>query len=224
MKKGNITGGLILILVGAWFLAVQFVPQLEAWAKGQWSLSIIGVAVIFLLASVLSNTPGLSIPAFIIGGIGGLLYYQNVTGAWDTWAYAWTLIPGFVGLGLLFFSLQTRDKGTSKAGVILLFISMIMFAFFGSFLGARNEIIQFWPIILVIAGLWSMANALFGNRSTPKVTVNQSFSESVAEAKEDFAASAQEAVDDFKETFEEAVDEMKTEFKDSFTDTKQDLK
>ena len=212
MKKGNITGGLILILVGAWFLAVQFVPQLEAWAKGQWSLSIIGVAVIFLLASVLTNASGLSIPAFIIGGIGGLLYYQNITGAWDTWAYAWTLIPGFVGLGLLFFSLQTRDKGSAKAGFILLFISMIMFAIFGSFLGAPKEIIQYWPVILVIAGIWSMGNALFGNRNTPKVTVNKSFGESVSEAKADFAASV-----------EEAVDELKTELKDSFNDTKQDL-
>ena len=101
MKKGNITGGLILILIGAWFLAVQFVPQLKAWAQGEWSLYVIGVGIIFLLASVTTNVPGLSVPAFIIGGIGGLLYYQNVTGQWHTWAYAWTLIPGIVGLGLL---------------------------------------------------------------------------------------------------------------------------
>ncbi len=183
MKKGNITGGLILILLGAWFLAVQFVPTLEAWAHGQWALSVIGVGVIFLLASVLTNTPGLSIPAFIVGGIGGLLYYQNVTGRWDTWAYAWTLIPGFVGLGLLFFSLQTRQKDTSKAGFILVFLSMIFFAVFGSFLGAPKEIIQYWPLILVIAGLWSMSKALFGNRDerqavkAPKINVTVDISD-----------------------------------------------
>ena len=221
MKKGNITGGLILILLGAWFLAVQFIPTLEAWAHGQWALSVIGVGVIFLLASVLTNTPGLSIPAFIVGGIGGLLYYQNVTGHWNTWAYAWTLIPGFVGLGLLFFSLQTRDKDTRKAGFIMVFLSMIMFAIFGSFLGAPKEIIQYWPVLLVIAGISSMSNAIFGNRK-PKVTVNQSFGESVAEAKAEFSASAEEAVDEFKETFKEAVDEMKTELQESFNEAKQD--
>ena len=80
MKKGNITGGLILILLGAWFLAIQFVPQLAAWAEGSWALSIIGIGAIFLFVSILNNIPGLSIPAFIIGGIGGLLYYQNATG------------------------------------------------------------------------------------------------------------------------------------------------
>ncbi len=176
MKKGNITGGLILILIGAWFLAVQFVPQLEAWAHGKWSLYVIGVGVVFLLASVLTNVPGLSVPAFIIGGIGGLLYYQNVTGDFGSWAYAWTLILGFIGLGILFMSLQTRDKGLAKSGFILIFMSMIFFAVFGSFLGAPKEIIQYWPVLLVVAGVWSMSNALFGNREqkaikAPKVKV-----------------------------------------------------
>lgn len=177
MKKGNITGGLILVLIGAWFLAVQFVPQLQAWAEGQWSLSIIGIGIIFLLVSVLTEAHGFSIPAFIVGGIGGLLYYQNVTGDWDSWAYAWTLILGFIGLGLLFFSLQTRDAGTRRAGFIMVFLSMIFFAIFGSFLGAPKQIIQYWPILLVLAGLWSMSNALVGNRKSkrsvnaPKVNV-----------------------------------------------------
>ena len=164
MKKGNITGGLILILLGAWFLAVQFVPQLKIWAEGSWALSIIGVAAIFLLASILTNVPGLSIPAFIIGGIGGLLYYQNVTGDWGSWAYAWTLIPGFVGLGLLFFSIQTRDKGTLKAGFILLFISSALFFIFGSFLGVPKQIIRYWPIMLIFTGSWSMLRSVFGSK------------------------------------------------------------
>ena len=160
MKKGNITGGLILILLGVWFLAVQFIPQLRIWAKGNWSLSIIGIGAIFLLVSILNNVPGLSIPAFIIGGIGGLLYYQNATGDWNSWAYAWSLIPGFVGLGLLFFSLQTKDKGTSTAGFILLYISAILFFIFGSFFGASKQIIQFWPLLLILTGVWSMSRSL----------------------------------------------------------------
>ena len=170
MKKGNITGGLILILIGAWFLAVQFVPELKKWAEGNWALTIIGVAAIFLVVSILNNIPGLSIPAFIIGGIGGLLYYQNVTGDWDSWAYAWTLIPGFVGLGLLFYSIQTRDKGTMNAGFLLLFITSILFFVFGSFLGAPKQVIQFWPVLLILTGLWSMFRSLFGKKKKKKIT------------------------------------------------------
>lgn len=164
MKKGNLTGGLILILLGVWFLAVQFVEPLKEWAGGNWTLGIIGVAVIFLLVSLLNNIPGLSIPAFIIGGIGGLLYYQNVTGNWNSWAYAWTFILGFVGLGLLFFSLQTRQKDTARAGLILLTLNAIFFFVFGSFLGAPKEIIRYWPTLLIFIGLWSMLRSLFGGR------------------------------------------------------------
>ncbi len=169
MKKGNITGGLILILLGAWFLAIQFVPQMKAWAEGSWALSIIGIAAIFLVVSILNNIPGLSIPAFIIGGIGGLLYYQSVTGDWESWAYAWTFIPGFVGLGLLFFSLQTRDKGTMQAGFILLFISSVLFFVFGSFLGASEQLIQYWPLLLILAGAWSMLRSLFAKKEVKSV-------------------------------------------------------
>ena len=169
MKKGNITGGLILILLGAWFLAIQFVPQMKAWAEGSWALSIIGIAAIFLVVSILNNIPGLSIPAFIIGGIVGLLYYQSVTGDWESWAYAWTFIPGFVGLGLLFFSLQARDKGTMQAGFILLFISSVLFFVFGSFLGASEQLIQYWPLLLILAGAWSMLRSFFGKKKAKSV-------------------------------------------------------
>jgi len=173
MKKGNITGGLILILLGAWFLAVQFVPQLKDWGADSWPLTIIGIGAIFLLVSILNNVPGLSIPAFIVGGIGGLLYYQNVTGDWGSWAYAWSLIPGFVGLGLLFFSIQTKDKGTLNAGFILLYISSILFFIFGSFLGGPKQITQFWPLLLIVVGIWSMTRSLFGNKKKKVIEAAQ---------------------------------------------------
>ena len=173
MKKGNITGGLILILLGMWFLAVEFVPQLKAWADGQWALLIIGIGVIFLVVSILNNVPALSIPAFIIGGIGGLLYYQNVTGDWASWAYAWTLIPGFVGLGLLFYSLQASDKGTRSAGFILLLISSILFAIFGSLLGASQEITKYWPLLLIIVGGRTMFRALAGGKKEEAIEAPQ---------------------------------------------------
>jgi hypothetical protein len=193
MKRGNITGGLILILLGAWFLAVQFIPGLSVWADGSWPLWIIGLGAVFLLVSVLNgNLRGLSIPAFIIGGIGGLLYYQNATGDWASWAYVWTFIPGFVGLGLMFFSLQSRQTGAFKSGATLLFLSAMFFFIFGSFLGAPKTIVRYWPLLLVVAGLWSLGRALFaGSRtvSRPKVSVTVTTED---EAEDESAAAATE--------------------------------
>jgi hypothetical protein len=171
MKKTNITGGLLLILIGAWFLAVQFVPGMRLWVTNSWPLSIIGVGAVFLVAAIASNVPGLAIPAFIIGGIGSLLFYQEATGDWDSWAYAWSLIPGFVGLGLLFFSLLAKDKSASKAGFILIFISAVLFVFFGSFLGASDEIIRYWPLLLIGLGTWSMTRSLFRSKKSAETEI-----------------------------------------------------
>jgi len=175
MKKNNITGGLILILIGAWFMAVQFVPGMRLWVADSWPLSIIGVGAIFLIAAIVSNVPGLAIPAFIIGGIGSLLFYQNATGDWDSWAYAWSLIPGFVGVSLLFFSLLRKDKGAVKAGFILLFISAILFMVFGSFLGAPDGIIRYWPLLLIGFGVWSMTRSLFRTKTSNREITNEEF-------------------------------------------------
>ena len=34
-----------------------------------------------------------------------MLYWQNQTGNWESWAYAWALIPGFVGVGTIVMGL-----------------------------------------------------------------------------------------------------------------------
>lgn len=78
----------------------------------------------------------MAVPACIVGGIGGLLLWQNATGEWQSWAYAWTLIPGFVGVGTLLSGLLggtlRRDFG---AGAWRVLISLISFGIFASFLG-----------------------------------------------------------------------------------------
>ena len=155
-RRANIAFGLILVLLGAWFLAVQMVPGLQAWfgVQAAWPLIIVGVGVVFLLFAILGGVPGLAIPASIIGGIGALLYWQNATGNWQSWAYAWTLIPGFVGIGLILMGLlgeNTRDSFSGGAWLIM--ISLILFAVFGSFLGGLNLFGSYWPVLLIALGV-----------------------------------------------------------------------
>ena len=42
------------------------------------------------------------VPASIVTGIGGLLYWQNATGRWESWSYAWALIVASVGVSIGF--------------------------------------------------------------------------------------------------------------------------
>lgn len=112
-NRASVTAGLILILIGAWFLALQLIPGLRVWVNLalSWPLIIIGVGVALLIIGLLTGAAGMAIPACIVGGIGGLLYWQNATGHWESWAYAWTLIPGFVGVGIVLTGLMRGQAG-----------------------------------------------------------------------------------------------------------------
>ena len=107
IDRSRVATALVLILLGVWFLLVQFVPALEGFAINDrtWPLIIIGLGILFALIGLVMWTPAFLVPACVIGGIGGLLFYQNSTGDWKSWAYAWTLIPGFVGVGVFLSSL-----------------------------------------------------------------------------------------------------------------------
>ncbi len=101
-KRSSIIVGTILIVVGLLFLAVQLFPGLafNLDIDRQWPLIIVSVGVLLIL-SALFCSPSLAIPGSIVSGIGGILYVQNLTDTWESWAYVWTLIPGFVGIGMI---------------------------------------------------------------------------------------------------------------------------
>ncbi len=155
MKRGNIAAALTLIGIGAWFLALEIVPTLKGFAYGAqtWPLPIIGIGLFLALIALLSWTPGLFVPASIVSGVGALLWWQNTTQNWDSWAYAWALIPGFVGIGMILAGILERNPGTLKAGGWMIFNSLILFAIFGSFLGGGEIVARYWPVLLILFGL-----------------------------------------------------------------------
>jgi hypothetical protein len=100
-----------------------------------------------------------------VGGIGCLLFYQNATGNWESWAYAWTLIPGFVGLGVVLAALmQGQSKSGITSGLWQMLISVVAFVIFGSFLGL-GRISPYWPVLLVLGGLLILGRTLLGRKS-----------------------------------------------------------
>jgi len=95
--------GILLILAGIYFLLVNTVPGFADLINitFSWPVIVMLIGAGLLLLGLLTGTPEMAIPAFIVAGIGGILYYQNMTRNWGSWAYLWTLIPGFSGLGIL---------------------------------------------------------------------------------------------------------------------------
>jgi hypothetical protein len=168
MKKQGRTQlalGIILILLGGWFIAQRTFPQVAAFASrfSDWPFTVIGVGVLLLLLGLILGAPGLAVPAAIVSGIGGILYYQNLTGNYESWAYMWALIPGFVGVGVLLQGLLGENtRNNLRHGLNLMVVSAVLFLVFSAFLGGWNLLGNFGPaILLILLGLWVLGSGLY---------------------------------------------------------------
>jgi len=162
-RRSGLAGGVVLILLGALFLAIQLIPGARIWVSWPWI--IIGVGILLLVIGAVTGVPAMAIPACIVGGIGGLLYYQNATGDWESWSYAWALIPGFVGVGIILSGLlEGRVRHAVRGGGGLVLISVVLFAVFGSFFGALGLAGKYWPALLILLGLFLLVGNLLRRR------------------------------------------------------------
>ena len=80
-NRTNLVLGLLLIVVGGWMIITNQVPAIHEWilAHSTGSVYTIGAGVLILLIGLFTGAPGMAIPAAIVAGIGGILYYQDLT-------------------------------------------------------------------------------------------------------------------------------------------------
>lgn len=157
--------GVILILLGAWFLLDKSVPAFHAFFDKytQWPMNMFLIGGGILLIGLVTGQPGMAVPAAIVAGLGGIFYYQSTTNNYDSWSYMWALIPGFVGVGSILAGLLGDNTAHNfKRGINLMVISAVLFLVFSSFLGGWNLLGDFGPaILLILVGLWVLGRGLF---------------------------------------------------------------
>jgi hypothetical protein len=169
-KRKTIAGGLVLILLGIFYLLIQFnvFPGFVFDAGEHWPFFIIGVGVVLFLVGLVTLTPDMMVPACVVGGIGALLLWQNTYNVWESWAYAWTLIPGFSAVGMfLAFLLGGRDRYPLSATIDTLLTSLILFGIFGAAFGAfrgMGEVEKYWPLLLILAGVLILVRGFIRRR------------------------------------------------------------
>jgi len=216
-RRGSFTLGFLLILLGGWFLAVQFVPEVGDWVEqvADWPFWVIGPGLIFILAGLISGVVDLMIPGSIISGIGLILYYQNATGEWESWSYAWALIIVFVGIGIFLANLFKGDlRAAFEEGGPPFMTGAIMFLIFGSIFRAafgQTPILgDYWPVLLIVFGLWMLIRPFFRRRKKASVTVTIQTDDKVnTEAKEfvqEVVAEVEEPVEDWEDELDAALD------------------
>lgn len=164
-NRTQIAFGVILILLGVWLVLDQRFPALHAiflqYTRFPLNMLVIG-AGIFLLGLILAQ-PGMSVPAVIVAGIGGIFYYQQVMNDYASWSYMWALIPGFVGIGSVLAGLLGENRVNNlKRGLNLIAGSALLFLIFSSFLGGWKILGNYTPAFLLIGiGLYIFASGLF---------------------------------------------------------------
>jgi hypothetical protein len=161
-NSGGLAVGLLLVVLGVVFTAVQVLGV--GTAEFFWPFFIIlpGVFLFALTALLGKSGAGLAVPGSIVTTVGLILLYQNTTGRWESWAYAWALIPAAVGAGLYLLGLQTDDPKARQTGKMIALISLAVFAFAAIFfeavlnIGGLFAVPVAWvvgPALLIAGGL-----------------------------------------------------------------------
>jgi hypothetical protein len=134
-RRTTLVLGALLVLLGGLFLVIN---QLDIdWGRVGWPVFVIvpGI-VLFALSFAVGGTggSGFAVAGGIVTMTGLLLAFQNATGLWATWAYAWTLVaPGGVGAGLLLYALLTGQRGLALDGGRILLVALGLFLGFAFF-------------------------------------------------------------------------------------------
>jgi hypothetical protein len=163
-NRSQLALGVVLILLGAWFIAQRQVPALGAWMElyMSWPLNVVAAGAIILLIGLLVGAPGMAIPAAIVAGIGGILYYQNRTNDYESWSYMWTLIPGFVGVGQILAGALGRSLREARSGMNLILTSAVLFIVFAAIFGKISMLGPYFPAaVLILVGFWFLVRGFW---------------------------------------------------------------
>lgn len=163
---GRLVAGVVLVVAGLLWLFSDALDLEVGWDR--WWPALIVVPGLLILALGLSATgsgrEGALVTGAQIAALGGLLAYQNTTGAWATWAYAWALIwPGSIGLAVALTGVLAGDRAKVAAGMRAAMVGFVLFAvgfaFFegvldisGFALGRAGDFIL--PAAVILAGVW----------------------------------------------------------------------
>jgi hypothetical protein len=159
LNMGSLAGGILLVLFGGLALLAQLIPGFDFWGD-YWPFIIIGVGLIFfagMFAGGRSTAP-LAIPGAIIVGVGLLLFLQNLTNHWESWAYGWTVIIMSVGAGIYIMGAWNGDEEQRDSGLRVLRIGVVLFVIFGAFFEMifnSSQLAQIgFPIALIALGAY----------------------------------------------------------------------
>jgi hypothetical protein len=173
-NTGALVGGAVLIAFGLLALAGQVFRNVD-WGS-LWPFTIIGFGALFfvLMFTGGKQAAAFAIPGSIVGGIGLILLFQNITQHWESMSYFWTLIILFVGVGIYIMGLYGGDLQQKQSGLRVMKVGFILFIIFGAFFemifSSFSNIL--FPLLLIVLGTYLVLSrsGLLGQKKTDEPT------------------------------------------------------
>jgi hypothetical protein len=164
---GRRIGAVVLIGLGVLFLLGQTL-RFDVFGFG-WPFFVLvpGLAFLYFAIRGDANAAPLAVPGAIVTGTGAILFYQNFTNHWESWAYAWALYPVFLGLALTFMGERTGNQTTLSVGGgfvrwgSIAFVALWALFELVIFAGNRSFGNYLLPLVLIGAGLWLLMRGSF---------------------------------------------------------------
>jgi len=164
LTTGSAWPGLLLVVVGIGLLVINLF-QLQI--PGEiWPFYIVSLGGLLLLPSI-GISDGADGRMVRLAGIGSALiviglvsFLAELVDHYESWAYAWTLIPSAVIAGRMFARRGSDDSAFMQRGrrsiqiLLLAFVGLAIF--FELFI--FNGYGRWWPILLIAAGAFLLLN------------------------------------------------------------------
>jgi len=178
-RAATIVVGLLLIILGAGFLVIQLTGSSFPFDLGSvgWPLFIIVPGAILLLAGLFlpaASGVGLSVAGGIVTAVGLILAYQSAADHYESWAYAWALLPSAAGFSMSLWGILHRSADVARSGLAVLGVGLAMFligfGFFEGIIGIGGDSglaplgRQALPLALIVVGLVLIATRLWPRR------------------------------------------------------------
>jgi uncharacterized membrane protein len=150
-NHSNYTVGIILILLGVFFLCVQL--DLVNW-DNFWPIILIVGGLLFYLGFLVNRRNfGLLMPGTILLVIGVLFFYTN-RGYWNRMDELWPTFVIAPGLGfILMYIFGPKGNALWIPATVLIVLACL---FYGRLWG----IFRYWPVILIAVGLYLLVRGL----------------------------------------------------------------
>ena len=171
--------GVILVIGG---LAALVLPRtgwdIETWIEGSgWPIFVVVPGLLLWALAFVPRPPagvGFAVAGSIVTAVGLLLWYQQLSGHWDSWAYAWALIgPCAAGVGLFLYGSLTGTQKMVSTGLSLAAIGLGLFLvgalFFETVFRTGRvpfDVDQVWPFVVIGVGVALVLGTFREGRST----------------------------------------------------------